>query len=306
MKRILILLLCLLLALTLFGCGKAKEADTGDAADNSMLANSAQLPITEASALEYDNGQITCRFRKDEDGWKWVDNETFPLDAAYVEEILTALETMSVSLTPVQPAPESADCGLDETDSYLTVTVGEEVTTLRFGDQRDDGQWYMAIDGQEGVYLAADEFMQLLDRSIYDMAVLPTLPELTDENLTVITLRRDSDGKTVRLVKKDDGWANGGKAMPDGIADIEAALAELSFDKCFNFDPSPDAAPLCGLDAPTAVIELSYVNTVGTEATVTLTLGTLREDGAYYTTLNDDTTVYLLSQDKIAPLLALL
>ena len=27
---------------------------------------------------------------------------------------------------------------------------------------------------------------------------------------------------------------------------------------------------------------------------------------AYYATLNDDTTVYLLSQDKIAPLLALL
>ena len=306
MKRILLLLLCLLLALALFGCGKAKEADAADAADNTMIANSAQLPITEASTLEYDNGQITCRFRRDEDGWKWVDNEKFPLDESYVTEILTALETMSASLAPVQPAPESADCGLEETDSYLTVTVGEEVTTLRFGDQRDDGQWYMTIDGQEDIYLAADEFMQLLDRSIYDMAVLPTLPELTDDNLTGITLRQDSDSKTVRLVKKDAGWANGGKTMPDGIADIEAALAEFTFDKCFNYEPSPDAAPLCGLDAPTVVIELSYVNTVGTEATVTLTLGTLREDGAYYATLNDDTTVYLLSQDKIAPLLALL
>ena len=57
---------------------------------------------------------------------------------------------------------------------------------------------------------------------------------------------------------------------------------------------------------PTATITLSYVNTVGTESSVVLTLGTLREDGAYYATLNDDTTVYLLSQDKIAPLLALL
>ena len=40
--------------------------------------------------------------------------------------------------------------------------------------------------------------------------------------------------------------------------------------------------------------------------TVTLTLGTLREDGAYYATLNDDTTVYLLAQEKVASLLALL
>ncbi len=306
MKRFILLLLCLLLTLVLIGCGKAKEATDADAADSSMLANSAQLPITEAGALEYDNGQITCRFRKDEDGWKWVDNEKFPLDESYVTEILTALETMSASLTPVQPAPESADCGLDETDSYLTVTVGEEVTTLRFGDQRDDGQWYMAIDGQEDIYLAADEFMQLLDRSIYDMAVLPTLPELTDDNLTVITVRQTEGDKTVRLSKTDSGWVNGGKALPDGIADIEAALADFTFDKCFNYDPSPDAAPLCGLDVPAAEITLSYVNTVGTETSVVLTLGTLREDGAYYATLNDDTTVYLLSQDKVAPLLALL
>ena len=204
------------------------------------------------------------------------------------------------------PAVDPADSGLDEPDRYTTVTVGEDITTLRFGDQQDDGQWYMAIDGQEDTYLVADEFVKLMDRSIYDMAVLPTLPELTDDNLTVITVRQTEGDKTVRLSKTDSGWVNGGKALPDGIADIEAALADFTFDKCFNYNPSPDAAPLCGLDVPTATITLSYVNTVGTESSVVLTLGTLREDGAYYATLNDDTTVYLLSQDKIAPLLALL
>lgn len=306
MKRIILLLLALVLVLALMACGGKEPEDAADAADNSTLSNSAQLPMTEASYLEYDNSQITCRFRKDEDGWKWVDNESFPLDVSYVEEILTALDTMSVTLTPVTPAVEPADSGLDEPDRYMTVTVGEEITTLRFGDQKDDGQWYMAIDGQEDTYLAADEFVKLMDRSIYDMAVLPTLPELTDDNLTVITVRQTEGEKTVRLSKTDSGWVNGGKALPDGIADIEAALADFTFDKCFNYDPSPDAAPLCGLDVPTATITLSYVNTVGTESSVVLTLGTLREDGAYYATLNDDTTVYLLSQDKIAPLLALL
>ena len=235
-----------------------------------------------------------------------MDNETFPLDAAYVEEILTALDTMSAALTPLDPTVDPAECGLDEPNRYMTVTVGEEVTTLRFGDQKDDGTWYMSIDGQEGVYLVEDAFVTLMDRSIYDMAVLPTLPELTDENLTVITVHQTESGKSVRLTKNDEGWVSGGKALPDGIEAIETALAELSFDKCFNYDPSPDAAPLCGLDAPTAVITLAYVNTVGTEATVTLTLGTLREDGTYYATLNDETTVYLLAQEKVAPLLALL
>ena len=306
MKRVILLILALVLTLSLMACRSKEPEDAADAADNNTLSNSAQPPMTEASYLEYDNSQVTCRFRKDEDGWKWVDDEEFPLDASYVEEILTALDTMSVSLTPVTPAVEPADSGLDEPDRYMTVTVGEEITTLRFGDQKDDGQWYMAIDGQEDTYLAADEFVKLMDRSIYDMAVLPTLPELTDENLTVITVHQTESGKSVRLTKNDEGWVSGGKALPDGIEAIETALAALSFDKCFDYDPSPDAAPLCGLDAPTAVITLAYVNTVGTEATVTLTLGTLREDGTYYATLNDETTVYLLAQEKVASLLALL
>ena len=153
MKRLLLLMLSLLLVLALVGCGKAKEDPDADAADANVLTNGEQLPITEAGALEYDNSSVTCRFRKDEDGWKWVDNETFPLDAAYVEEILTALDTMSAALTPLNPTVDPAECGLDEPNRYMTVTVGEEVTTLRFGDQKDDGTWYMSIDGQEGVYL---------------------------------------------------------------------------------------------------------------------------------------------------------
>ena len=306
MKRTFLLLLALVLALALTACGGKEPEDTADAADNNTLSNSSQLPMTEAGYLEYDNGQITCRFRKDEDGWKWVDNEGFPLDAAYIEETLAALDAMSASLTPVEPAVEAADVGLDDTQRYLTVTVGEEVTTLRFGDQKDDGQWYMAVDGQEGTYLVADEFVQRMDRSVYSMAVLPTLPELTEDNLTVITVRQTEGEKTVRLTKTDDGWVSENRPVPEEAAAVETALADFTFDSCFNFDPSPDAAPLCGLTAPTATITAAYVNTVGTETTLTLTLGALREDGSYYATLNDDTTVYLVSQDKVAAFLALL
>ena len=305
MKRILLLILALVLALALVACrGKAQE-DTTDVVDNSTLSNSAQLPMTEASYLEYDNGQITCRFRKDEDGWKWVDNEAFPLDATYIEETLAELDAMSATLTPVEPAVEAADAGLDDAQRYLTVTVGEETTTLRFGDQKDD-QWYMAVDGQEDTYLVADEFVQRMNSSIYSMAVLPTLPELTEDNLTVITVRGSGEGQTVRMSKTDEGWICENRQVTEQVQAMEAALADFTFDSCFNFDPSPDAAPLCGLTAPTATVTVAYVNTVGTETTLTLTLGDLREDGSYYATLNDDTTVYLVSQDKVAAFLALL
>ena len=306
MKRTIFLILSLMLVLALIGCGGEKADDAPAETDNNMLANSAQMPVADASYLEYDNGQITCRFRKEEETWKWVDNEKFPLDAAYIEEILAALEGLNSTLTAAEPSVDPADCGLDEPDRYMTVTVGEETTTLRFGDQKASGEWYMSVDGSSDVYLAADDFVRLMDRRIYDMAVLPTLPELTDDNLTVITVRSSENNKYARLTKTDEGWISENRLAPEKAEAVETALAEFSFDSCFNFDPSPDAAPLCGLDVPSAVITAAYINTVGTETTMTLSLGTLRQDGFYYVTLNDDTTVYLVSQDKVAPLLALL
>lgn len=306
MKRILLLILALVLTLALMACRSKEPEDTADAVDNSTLSNSAQLSMTKAGYLEYDNSQVTCRFRKEEETWKWVDNEKFPLDAAYIEEILAALEALDTMLTPVDPAVDPADCGLDESERYLTVTVGEETTTLRFGNQSTSGEWYMSVDGSSDVYLAADDFVRLMDRSVYDMAVLPTLPELTEDNLTAIAVRSGDSSRNARMTKTDEGWVLENRLAPEKAEAVETALAEFSFDSCFNFDPSPDAAPLCGLDVPSAVISVAYINTVGTETTMTLTLGTLRQDGFYYVTLNDDTTVYLVSQDKVAPFLALL
>lgn len=306
MKRTIFLILSLALVLLLAGCGGEKADSAMEDTDNTMLANSAQAPVTDASYLEYDNSQVTCRFRKEEETWKWVDNEEFPLDAAYIEEILAALEGLNSTLTAAEPTVDPADCGLDEPDRYMTVTVGEETTTLRFGDQKASGEWYMSVDGSSDVYLAADDFVRLMDRRIYDMAVLPTLPELTDDNLTTITVRSSENNKYARLTKTDEGWISENRLAPEKAEAVETALAEFSFDSCFNFDPSPDAAPLCGLDVPSAVITAAYINTVGTETTMTLSLGTLRQDGFYYVTLNDDTTVYLVSQGKVAPLLALL
>lgn len=308
MKRMLFLLLALLLVAAAFAaCGKDEAVDDAAAAADNMLTTNVQQPITEASYLEYDNGKITCRFRKDEDTWKWVDNEGFPLDATCIETLLATLAEPGDALTPLETAIDPADCGLDDPERYLTVTVGEETTTLYFGDQKGE-DWYMGTEGAEEVYLASSTLVSLMDVPVYDMAVLPALPELTRENLSAIAITEYGEiSNTVRVTKKVNGWFMGSKTLSDEtLASIEAALAEFSFDKCFNYDPSPEAAPLCGLDEPTARITLSYVNTVGTDTDLTVTLGLLREDGFYYATLNDDTTVYLLAREKLSVLSGLL
>lgn len=304
-RRMLLLLALLLLALFAAACGSAQDEDMADAAEGSVLPNGQQATVADITYLEYDDSSVTCRFRKDEDTWKWVDNESFPLDGSYIETVLSALEQLGTDMTPIESAGELAEYGLDDAERYLSFTAGEVPHTLYIGKQREDGTWYMRVNDESEVYLVPDELVALMDISVYDMAVLPTLPELTDENMTGITVQKNGEmSKTLRLAKRDEGWSIGAKAF-DGIADIEAALAEFSFIKCFNYDPSPDAAPLCGLDSPSATIEIQYLNTVGTESELTLCLGLLREDGSYYATLNDDDTVYLVSAETVAAFLSL-
>ena len=306
MKRYILLILLLAAALLIIGCGShAKEEDEAEL-NNSVLATGAETSILDADALEYSNGQIVCRFRKDEDVWKWVDDPDFPLDATYVTEMLNTLDVLSSSLSPVTPAPESSDSGLDDPKRSLILTMGEETTTLRFGNQTDADDWYMSIDGQEDVYLAPDALMQLMDRSIYDMAQLPSLPELTEEDLTAIHAEETGTGRHIQLVRAEDGWTAEAGRLPEDMTTLADSLNALSIAQCFNFDPSAEAVTLCGLDTPTATLSFTYLNSVGTESTLLLTLGTLREDGFYFVLLNDDTTIYLMAQDALTPFLELL
>lgn len=303
-RRMLLLLALLVLALFAAACGGAQDENTADGAEGGVLPNGQQA-AADITYLEYDNSSVTCRFRKDEDTWKWVDNESFPLDGSYVETVLSALDQLGMELTPIEGAGELSEYGLDDAARYLSFTAGEVPHTLYIGKQQEDGTWYMRVNDEAEIYLIPNELVALLDIPVYDMAVLPTLPELTEENMTGITVQKNGEmSKTAHLAKRDEGWSIGAKAF-DGIADIEAALAEFAFIKCFNYDPSPDAAPLCGLDEPDAIITIQYLNTVGTESELTLRLGLLREDGSYYATLNDDSTVYLVAAEAVAAFLSL-
>ena len=66
MKRTILLILSLVLVLALMGCGGEKEDAAAEVADNNMLASNTQTAVTDAGYLEYDNSQVTCRFRKEE------------------------------------------------------------------------------------------------------------------------------------------------------------------------------------------------------------------------------------------------
>ena len=310
MKKYIILLLVLMVAaLCLFGCGRKVEQqssnpDTDSTAAENTIVDSAVVEA-QSKLLQYCDGEITVRLSHDETGWHWVDEPTFPLDGEKVEAMVSALREMS-ALQPIQASDDLSLYGLEEPQKYLTMTVEDEGSLhLNIGDQAEDGSWYMSVENYDGVYACPDSFVQMLGISVYDMAILPALPAFTAENVSRI-LVSGSEGQ-VFLRNVDGQWKGSGEHVTDRVDKVLSGLGSLQLGRCFDYLPSQQALQLCGFSSPTATITVEYLNSVNVESSFTMTLGALRsvEEG-YYATISGDETIYLLPAAQVSPLLVLL
>ena len=302
MKRHTRLLALLLLAALLTGCGsKAPQPKEADAA-----AAQAALPPEGITALVLSDDTQVLRFRRDGDIWYWQDDEAFPLDQAGMPALLEAAAAMTAS-TPVQAGDDLSEYGLDDAKTSLSVTADGETLTFTRGDQAASGDWYLRCTEDGTVRTVSDntvKVFQLLDGSIYDMAVLPTLPAITMDTLHTAAITGSGDVQiNLRVV---DGVRKVGSR--DVTAETEALMDELSrltVTACVDYDPAEGAAAVCGLDAPEAVLTLTYANAVGTEETLTVTVGLPIGDGGRYVTLGGDATIYRMEETSLVQLLTL-
>lgn len=308
-KYMMLILLVALVAACLIGCGSRGEVQEQDAAavvDDSTLTENHIVPADEeVTFLQYCDGQITLRFSLEADGvWRWVDEPTFPLDGAKVEELLTALRELGE--LPELPMPDDLELyGLSDPQKYMTLD-GEAVQgTMYIGDQTEDGSWYMMLEGADQLYTIPDAFVQMLSRSAYDMAVLPVLPAITEENLLRVAV--ENDGKSVSLRKTNEEWKGSSEQVTARADEVVTTLSALQPTRCFDFLPSQQALQLTGFSDPAAVITVEYLNSVNVESSFTLTLGALHssEEG-YYATISGDDTIYLFPTTQLSPLLVLL
>ena len=307
---ILVVLIVILLAVK--SCGADDAADSPDDADAGEVLAAAEDVV----ALDWENEDTTISLAQNDDGsWYWTGNPDFPLDAAYPEQLVQTLS----ALTPQQTITDGdtlESYGLDEPSRTLTATHADGTTTLyQLGRDTTDGEsCYLLLDGDEStVYIIDGSLRDQLDVGIYDMMDLPELPDLTEENLVSIQLsgaaettltaadEPGSDDETVTEVH----WYSGDTDVTDAAGDLVTALASLSLDSCADFDPTDEAVTLCGLDAPTAKLQVVYLDEDGAEQTLTLFVGSSSADASgYYVRMNDDTTVYIMTSATLETVLS--
>ena len=290
--------MALLAALTLLcGCGK-KEAQPQQ---EDMAVNI--VPVEGVTALELCDGEVTLRFARTDDTWRWVDDGTFPLDQDAVAALL-ALPSSLAAAEPVQGQGELSGYGLETPKKYVTATADGADSTIYVGSQTSDGRWYVLTpDGV--VRLAAQADGEALSRSIYDMAVLPELPAITEENLISLTLT-GAEGKQVTFSVDESGVRrSGARDVTEKTASLVDELGKLAVTACVDYDPADGAAAVCGLDVPEAILAVNYVNAHGGDGALTLTVGGSTGDGGRYVTLNGDATIYRMEETGLAQVLTL-
>lgn len=299
MKRLLRLAALLLLAALLAGCGQQAASDT-----DGQQAQTA-LPAEGITALSLSDDRQVMRFRRDGETWYWQDDETFPLDQSAMPALLEAAAAMTAA-APVQDPQDLSAYGLDDAQTSLSVTADGETLTFTRGDQAASGDWYLRCAEDESVRMVSDnavKVFQLLDGSVYDLAVLPQLPAVTSDTLRIATIQ-GAAGDPIHIRTVDGARKVGTRDVTAQTAALMTELSQLAVTACVDYDPAEGAAAVCGLDAPDAVLTVTYA-VGGKEETLTLTVGAPIGNGGRYVTLSGDASIYRMEETSLVQLLTL-
>lgn len=288
------------------------------------------------AGLSYYNGSFTLTFSLDEDGnWFWADTPDFPLNDSNVKQIVETLSALKFQ--QVLSATESLESyGLESPSATLTATAASgAVQELAFGKTTTDGDsYYMMMNGNDStVYIVADDLVKAMQMAIYDMYILPELPDLSERNLRAITIQgpapepeesgeeegdpqeaAEPQRPTVSLNARRSSGEDQPALWFDGSDNVTASalLQDLLYDlrtmaaaKCVDYHPSDEAAEICGFDNPDAILKVEYA-AGGIDQTFTLRVGArMPDESGRYIQLGEDSTIYAMSAGSIDALMTI-
>ena len=298
MKKYLVLLLAAAL-LACSACGKKQVVQSGTLGEEELVTAS-------TAELVYKNESYTLRFNKNEAGdWQWKDDTTLPLDQQQMQQLLDQVSALN-TLTPLETTGDSTAYDLDAPDRTLEIKNSDGTgLSLQIGAAVEGGGYYMSRDGDTSkIYVAPDTLVQLMDRNIYQLVQLPTLPVLPVDKLTHIQAQ---GGVAVTVVHGEgESWLYEGADVSDRIASLTTLLAAgMQIESCVDYNPSSGALPICGLTDPALTVTVNYRGDDGSAGSFTLRVGYAYGDG-YFALYNDVPAIFKLSAETVQALQAVL
>ncbi len=286
-KQILILLgVLVVLAAVYFGLGAWNDHQEEKEKEQDEAETVYVTDMQEIELINYDIGDGTVTFEKQDGTWKYVKDPDFPLDETYPEQIAETFGNLEATRS-LEDGDEAEDYGLDEPVYRVNMKNADgEETTVYFGNNTSDGDYYVTVDDTGKFYTVSSDVVTELQYELGDMAKYDEYPGIGSGNLKKEVITQNGETTTYDSENEDDAEA---------IAAVAGGLGVVQLDTAADYSVEDTDLPAYGLDdASRITVEVTYTKDEE-EQTMTLYIGSEDGNGNRYVMYNNSRIVYLIS-----------
>ena len=237
-----------------------------------------QIPSENVLSVSWDySGGGSLAFNKTDDGWKYQDDEAFPVSEDKVMDILEHFESYGVTFV-IENVTDYAQYGLDEPECTLHLATSERSYDIKMGDfSKMDEQRYISI-GDGNVYLVGEDPVDYVDSNLSTMILhddTPGFEKVVDitfagaENYTIVR----TDESTNTYDPEDDIYfvERDGKTIPLNTPSVRTFLntiTSLDLLTYATYNATEEELKTFGLADPMLSVTVNYTYTNDDDETV--------------------------------------
>lgn len=295
------------LALFIVAAYIARVTNPENKADDTTTENNIKYTILTiepdmVDSITWTYNDSTLTFTHKEDTWSYADDSTFPLDASYIDSMLSSLNGIQASKI-VEDVTDLSMYGLDNPICSINVDAGSAYSILIGNETALDGLRYVSI-GDDNVYLVDSTLLSSFSYGLYDILATETVPTMSDITNVSITSETSSlfieylpeselaySDEYVWFMKDGDSYLTLDTALTDTLI---SNITGLSLSECVNYNASDDELNSYGLAAPMVAATVTYIESEENK-TFTLELGNYSDDNSVcYAHIAGSRIVYLI------------
>ena len=224
----------------------------------------------------YEGEEVSLE-RDAENNWTYPADDAFPLDQSYPDAMVQALSEIQADRIIEEPE-DLSEYGLADPVCSITVQA-DETRQLAIGDETSlGGQRYLSL-GDGNVYLVDASLLDDFALGLYDIVVKETIPSMTD----VSSFQIQSGSTTLTIdYTEEEGlaysdqytwfWNQDGTltALDTGLTStLLETITSLSWNSCVAYQATQDQLSQWGLDDPSVIVTVSYVESSQVETNET-------------------------------------
>lgn len=224
----------------------------------------------------YEGDEVSLE-RDEENNWTYPAYDAFPLDQSYPDAMVQALSEIQADRI-IEDPEDLSEYGLADPVCSITVQA-DETRQLAIGDETSlGGQRYLSL-GDGNVYLVDASLLDDFALGLYDIVAKETIPSMTEVSSFQI-----QSGETTLTIddKEEEGLAYSDQYHwfwnQDGsLTSLDTALTDslletitsLSWNSCVAYQATQDQLSQWGLDEPSVIVTVSYVESSQVETNKT-------------------------------------